>query len=172
MNRGGSKIFGALFSIKKCLFWPISNAALNFENMLWSLKEGNRKQPFQKGPLFRNKGNRGEKCLQVLVKPYNNDTLQENKKRVRRNLLITPSISSTDLLSSSLFCKIYSQVVSLFPIKIKQLPSAGNVKHFVKNWQKLTNNPIILDTVRDYEIPYTLPPRQSRLPNLCKLAKK
>ena len=140
--------------------------------MLWSLKEGNRKQPFQKGPLFRNKGNRGEECLQLLVKPYNNNTLQENKKRVRMSLLTTPSISSTDLLSSPVFCKIYSQVVSLLPIKIKQLPSAGNVKHFVKNWQKLTNNPITLDTVKGYEIPYTLPPRQSRLPNLCKLTKK
>ena len=32
LNRGRGKIFGALFS-KNCPFWPISNAALNFQNM-------------------------------------------------------------------------------------------------------------------------------------------
>ena len=60
------------------------------------------------------------------------------------SLLIAPSISKTDLLSPSEFCKIYPLVVNLFPTKIKQLPSAGRVKHFVKNWQKLIKDPVIL----------------------------
>ena len=88
------------------------------------------------------------------------------------NLLIAPSISSTDLLSQSGFCKIHPFVVNLFPVKIRQLPSAGRVKHFVKNWEKLTNDPMILDIVSVYEIPFILPPRQSRLPNLCRLIKE
>ena len=35
LNREASEIFGAFFSKKKkkCPFWPISNAALNFWNM-------------------------------------------------------------------------------------------------------------------------------------------
>ena len=77
------------------------------------------------------------------------------------NLLIVTSISSTDLLLGSEFWKIHPLVVNLFPEKIKQLPKAGRVKHFVKNWQKLTNNPMVLDIVRRYEIPFILSSRQS-----------
>ena len=88
------------------------------------------------------------------------------------NLLIAPSISSTDLLSASKFSKIHPLVVNLFPVKIKQLPKAGRVKHFVKNWQKLANSPVILDIVRSYEMPFVLPPRQSKLGNLCQLTKE
>ena len=46
------------------------------------------------------------------------------------------------------------------------------MKHFVSNWQKLTNDPVTLDIVRGYEIPFILPPNQSRLPNLCQLTKE
>ena len=42
-----------------------------------------------------------------------------------------------------------------FPIKIKQMTNAGWVKHFVKNWQKLTNDPMILDVVRGYKFYFT-----------------
>ena len=62
--------------------------------------------------------------------------------------------------------------VNLFPLKIKQLPGAGRVKHFVKNWQKLTNDPMILDVVSGYKIHFTLPQRQSKLPNSNHLTKK
>ena len=87
------------------------------------------------------------------------------------NLLIAPSISSTDLLSASVFCKIHPLVANLFPVKIKQLPKAGRVKHFVKEWERLTNDPMILDIIRGYKISFSLPPRQSRVPNLCQLTK-
>ena len=84
------------------------------------------------------------------------------------NLLIAPSISSTDLLYVSEFCKIHPLIANLFSVKIKQQPKAGRVKH----WQRLTNNPVILDIVRGYEIPFILPPGQSMLPDLCQLTKK
>ena len=108
----------------------------------------------------------------MLVKPCNNNTLQEGKEGVRMNLLIAPSINSTDHLPASAFYKIHPVVANLFSVKIKQLPKAGRVKHFVKNWQRLTNDPMILDIVNGYEIPFILPPRQSRLPNLCQLTKE
>ena len=53
-----------------------------------------------------------------------------------------------DLLSASEFCKTHPLVVNLFLVKFKQLSKPGRVKHFVKNWQKLTNDPMILDIVR------------------------
>ena len=88
------------------------------------------------------------------------------------NLLIAPSISSTDLLSASEFFKIHPLVVSLFPVNVKLMPSAGIARQFVKNWQKLANNPITLDIVRGYEIPFILPQSKSRPPNLCELTTK
>ena len=82
------------------------------------------------------------------------------------NLLIASSISSMDLLSASVFCNTSSEFIS---VKLEQMPKAGRVKHFAKNWQRLKNEPMILDIVRGYEIPFILPPRQSRLPNVCQL---
>ena len=38
--------------------------------------------------------------------------------------------------------------------------------------KELANDPVILDIVNGYEIPFILPPRQSRLPNLCRLTKE
>ena len=87
------------------------------------------------------------------------------------NLLIASSIRLMNLLSASLFCEVHLLVANLFLVKIKQLPKAGRVKHFVKNRQRLKNDPMILDIVRGYEIFFILSPRQSRLPNLCHLIK-
>ena len=103
-------------------------------------KEGSRRQPFVKAPYLEAGEIGGEEFSYLLVKPYNSNTLQEDKKGVRMNLLIGPSISSADLLSASEFCKVHLLIANLFPVKIKQLPKAGRVKHFVGNWQRLTNN--------------------------------
>ena len=56
--------------------------------------------------------------------------------------------------------------MNLLPVKINQLPSAGRVNFFVKNWHKLTSDPMILDVVRGYEIPFPLPTREPRLSRL------
>ena len=108
-----------------------------------SSKEGSisKRPPFEKGPLFRTRGNRGRGMFIAAGQTLNNNTLQEDKEGVRMNLLIAPSISSTDLLCPSEMYKLHPLIVNLFPVKIKQLPSASRVKHFVKNWQKLTNDP-------------------------------
>ena len=70
------------------------------------------------------------------------------------NLLIAPSIRLTNLLSASLFCEVHLLLANLFLVKIKQLTKASRVKHFVKNRQRLKNDPMILDIVRGYEIFY------------------
>ena len=137
-----------------------------------SSKERSRRQPYRKDSLFRSREIGGEEFSQLLVKSFNKNTLQEEKEGVRMYLLVTPSISSTDLLSASVFSKIHPLVANLFSVKIKQLRKASRVKYFVKNWQRLTNNHMILDIVRGSEIPFILPPRQSRLPNLCHLTKE
>ena len=42
----------------------------------------------------------------------------------------------------------------LLPVQIKLPPKAGRVEHFVKNLQILTNDPVIVDTVRGYQNPF------------------
>ena len=126
----------------------------------------------EKAPYLEPEEIGAEECSQLLVKPYSNNTLQEVKEGIRVNLSAAPSISSTDLLSASKLCKIHPLLVNLFPVKIKQLPKAGRMKHFRKNCQKLTNDPMILHIVGGYEILFILSPMQSKLPNLCQLAKE
>ena len=121
--------------------------------------------PFEKAPYLETEEIRGEECSQLLVKLYNNNTQQEDKQGVRIHILITHYIRSPDLLSASELCKIH-------PVNIKQLLSANRVNYFVKNWRKLTNDLMILNLERSYEIPFVLLSRQSRLPNLCHLTKK
>ena len=41
----------------------------------------------------------GEEHSQLLIKPYNNNTLHEDKEGVRMNLLIARSINLTDLMN-------------------------------------------------------------------------
>ena len=92
-----------------------------------SSKEENRMQPFRKGPLFRTIENRGWVMFTAA-----DQTLQQQYPTggQRMSLLIAPSITSyTDLLSPSEFCKIHALIVNLFPVKVKQLPSASIVKH-------------------------------------------
>ena len=134
-----------------------------------SPKEGNRWQSFRKDPYLKPEGTGGVTAVsQNLQLQY----LQEDKEGVRMNLLIASPINSTNLLSSSELYKIHPLVVNLFQRKIKQLPRASRVKHFVKHWKKLTNNPMVLDVVTCYIISFILPPKQSGLPNLCQLTKE
>ena len=97
-----------------------------------SSKEGNRRHPFRKCSLFRTRGDRRRGMFtaagQTLPQQY-----PTGGQARGMNLLIRPSITSTDLLSPSESCKIHPLVMTLFPVKIKQLPSADRVKYFVKN---------------------------------------
>ena len=108
----------------KELFGSIKNQGLS--------KEGNRRQPFRKCSLFRTRGNRRRGMFtaagQTLPQPY-----PTGGQGRGMNLSIAPSISSMDLLFPSEFCKIHPLVVNLFPVKIKQLPSADRVKYFINN---------------------------------------
>lgn len=38
---------------------------------------------------------------------------------------------------------------------------AGRLKHFFQHWEKITQDPFVLNCIRGYEIPFTSPPPQS-----------
>ena len=111
-----------------------------------SSKEGKRRQPFQKSPLFRTRENRGRGMFTAADQILQQKHLQEDKEWVNSifHQLDGPSVCIKILQNT---------VVNLCPVSIQQLSKAGRVKHFVKNWQNLTNNPMILDIIRGYKIP-------------------
>ena len=76
--------------------------------------------PFENSSYLEAEEIVGEGFLQPLVKPYNNNTLQEDNNAARMNLLIASSISSMYLLSASEFFKIHPLVANLFAVNIKQ----------------------------------------------------
>ena len=101
----------------------------------WSTKEGSKRQPFRRGPLFRSRGNR----VRGIFEPAGN-TLQEDKEGLRMNFLTAPFISSTNLLSPWVFCKVRPLVANFFPVKIKQLPRATEwniLQRISKDWQTI-----------------------------------
>ena len=53
--------------------------------------------------------------------------------------------------------------MGIVPLNINTSP-AGRVAHFHTNWQKLTKDRWVLDTVRGYEIEFTLNPHQRQAP--------
>ena len=126
------------------------NNSLNQGNQ-GSSKESNKMQSFEKAPYLEAVEIRGKECSQLLVKPYKTNTLQKDKQGEWIHLWIKRYIRSSDLLSPPEFCKTHPLVVNLFPLKIKQLSSAAKVNYFLKNCQKLANNPMILDLERSHE---------------------
>ena len=51
--------------------------------------------------------------------------------------------------------KVHHLIKNLFPVKISRgLPLGGRVKHFAKNWKKLTKDPAVLNIVHGYQIPF------------------
>ena len=141
--------------------------------VLWknqgSFKEGSNRQPFWKCPLLRSSGNRGRGILtaagQTLQQQYRTGGQERGKNEFVNSTfhqLDGPSVCISILQNTSSSSEFISS---------KNLVTA-RVKHFVKNWQRLTNDPMILDIVRGYEIPFILPPRKSILPNLYQLTKE
>ena len=135
-------------------------------------KERSRRQPFWKDPLFRSRGNRGRGIFtaagQTLQQQYptrgqgrgNNEFINSTFHQ-----LDGPSFCISILQNTSTSSKFISG-------KNQATAQSRQSEHFVKNWQRLTNDPIILDIVNGYKIPFILPPRKSRLPNLCQLTKE
>ena len=53
--------------------------------------------------------------------------------------------------------------MGIVPLNINTSP-AGRLAHFHTNWQKLTKDQWVLDTVREYEIEFTSNPHQHQAP--------
>ena len=119
----------------------------------WSTKEGSKRQPFRRGPLFRSRGNRVrgifEPADQILQQQY----LTGGQGRGKNEFLNStfhqfdePSVSMSILQSTSTSSEFFSS-------KNQATTQSNRVKHFAKNFQRLTNDPMLLDIVRGYKIP-------------------
>jgi len=52
----------------------------------------------------------------------------------------------------------------LFQLKETSLKQAGRISLYLQEWEKITQNPIILETVKGWKIPFLKQPIQKQLP--------
>ena len=137
-----------------------------------SFREGSRRQPFRKDPLFRSRENRGRGFFTAAGKPLQQQNATGGQERSMNEFINStfhqlngPSVCISILQNTSTSSEFISDK-NQAPLQSRQS------EIFVKNLQRLTNNPLTLDIVSGYEILFILPPRQSRLPNLCQLTKE
>ena len=53
----------------------------------------------------------------------------------------------------------------------QNLPLAGRIKHFLPNWEKLTQDPWVLEAVEGFRVPFRQKPFQRQLPKPLKHSK-
>ena len=81
---------------------------------------------------------------------------------VKEVSLLIPCVK-VELLSTQDYPNISSSVKNLFMIKEipRNLPVAGRLRHFLRNWECLTQDPQILKLVMGYRIPFLSLPAQT-----------
>jgi len=91
---------------------------------------------------------------------------EETSKEVVLSRIIFPfSLKQLEILSPQDFPNVHPLVLNLFPIKMSEgHPLAGRTRHFLKSWQKLTNDQAILQIVQIYQIPFVSKPFQRSAP--------
>ena len=77
------------------------------------------------------------------------------------------SCQAPNLLSQGRYPRVHPVVKNLFSSRIPDIPLAGRLKHFLKNWQILTQDPEILNIVQGYRIPFLTEPKQKQAPKPC-----
>ena len=73
---------------------------------------------------------------------------------------ISPKPKTPDLLNLSEYQKVHPFVKTLFKETRGTFPLAGRLKYFLKNWEKVTNDSIILGIVKGYSIGFVETPYQ------------
>ena len=67
--------------------------------------------------------------------------------------------------------KVHPMIKNLFYLNIPDIPLAGRLKYFQKNWKVLTQDPKILSIVEGYDIPFVEKPYQCQIPAKAKFDK-
>ena len=112
-------------------------------------------QPFRESPLPRTNGGRGHFLCRAA-------------QRGKKNLIATGKILIMQGLQH-----VHALVQHLFPQEQRSdLPVAGRLKHFLKNWKVLTSDPHILEIVEGYQIPSLSIPQQVKPPAAIQFSEK
>ena len=120
-----------------------------------SINNGKNRQPFQRNPLLQDRDNRievtGEEISLAIIKT----TTDWAAELVCQNLSLTYPVYPVPVLSMQEYLKVLHDLVKyLFPMKIyPELPLAGRVKYFAKEWEKLTKDAGVLK-LHKHQIPF------------------
>ena len=79
------------------------------------------------------------------------------------SIQLAPCFNTPQLLDVDLK-EVHPLIRNLLDSKIKQAPLAGRLRFYLKNWEKLTQDPNILAIVQGYNIPFSEEPFQEVLP--------
>ena len=60
----------------------------------------------------------------------------------------------------------------LYVENLENIQPAGRYQYFLKNWGKLTNNPLILELVKGYQIPFLSEPSQTAPPSSISMSQE
>ena len=127
--------------------------------------------PFKKTPLFRTRVNKGSGIFTDAGQTLQEQYPAEEQAR-GRNMFINTTFRQLHKPTASIRILQHTSTSSeLISRKHQGVIRAGRMKHFVKSWHKFRKDPMILDVVRGYKIPFIFPPSQPSLPNLCHLTK-
>ena len=87
--------------------------------------------------------------------------LPRKSRKVRINYSADTFLNIPDILGMN-GLKVHPVVYRLFASEIPQVPLAGRLSSFQKNWKVLTHGPTILSVVEYYEIPFLREPIQRK----------
>ena len=75
---------------------------------------------------------------------------------------VSQSAPHVKILSTQEYKNVHPLVRDLFGIKVipPNLPVAGRLKYFLKNWECLTQDPQVLEMVKGFQIPFLSHPSQ------------
>ena len=108
--------------------------------------------------------------FKIIAKRNFNMEVQQHKVNTSlENLKEVPFIYNSKLVVLASVTLIHPVVRKLFIEEIPNLPLAGRLSQFVKQWKKVTRDQEILSIVKGYQIPFTNLPLEEKSLNTIKM---
>ena len=108
--------------------------------------------------------------FKIIAKRNFNMEVQQHKVNTSlENLKEVPFIYNSKLVALASVTLIHPVVRKLFIEEIPNLPLAGRLSQFVKQWKKVTRDQEILSIVKGYQIPFTNLPLEEKSLNTIKM---
>ena len=103
---------------------------------------------------------------------FNMEVQQHRVNTSLENLKEVPFTNNSKLVPLASMTLIHLVVRKLFTEEIPNVPLAGRLSQFVKQWEQITRDQEILSIVKGYQTPFTNLPVQEKPPNTIEMSKQ